>query len=370
MTRPFLRDLAALVLVVLGLGATISAGGLDPRAIVLAVATVFAWGTTATWGLGLLACLTGIAAHPFDLQPILPTPAVLAAIPLGAATGLVARHLARQRWIGPLRPDTLRALIALALGFLFVFQPSDTRLADTAGVPLLATLDVFDPLSGLTTRVARHVALPLPHPLAALAPVIAAATLVAAWVGFARIGTGKLRSALFISTASVAVLAAGAGLVAPFLSTPIIDVEMVREALNLRAGGDGAITALHIPEATFAPWSRAPLDGLRLVVALGLLILSLFQPLQFHMTRTPAGMNAIHLALAALVVGFALGGLMPETSAAAFAIAFPALLAGRAGSTRLDEGTPATSPPRAPQVAYLLALFVLLALVTLAPLRA
>lgn len=369
MTRAFIRDLAALVLVTLGLGATIAAGGIDPRTLVFSVATIFAWGTTGTWGPALLALLTGIAAHPHDLQPFSPTPTIITAVLLGFGLGLLTRHLASQRWTGPLANDTTRALVALGLAVLFIVQPGEARLATADGQPLLFGLDVFDPTTLVTTHVERHVAVPLPHPLAALHSVFAALAIIAAWLGFARVGSERLRRGLFSATAIIAAVAAILAISLPLFDAPAIDPETIRLFLNHRAAGDGAILAVSLPEAHVAPWSRVPLDALRIVVAFGLLTLSLFQPSDFQVSRNPAGTNALQIALIGLVAAFGVGAMMPEVAAAAFAMLATALIAGRAGGSPLD--TSGRLPlARAPHVVFLLALFALLAAIALAPLHA
>jgi hypothetical protein len=366
MTRALARDLAALLLVALGLGANVAAGGLDPRTLALAAATVLAWGTSGAWGPGLLAFLVGIAAHPYDMQPIFPTLTNVTALVAGAGLGLIVRHLAVHRWQGPLNRDTIRALVALALGGTFLMSPSMARLAASDGAPLLLGLEVVDPTNLVAATVERHVALAMPHPLSPVAPFLATLCLGASWVGLARVGSAATRRRLWIVVAVFALVAVVVGAVPPLLETFQLDTDHVRETLSFRGAARGAVIAVAPAEATFAPWSRPPVDALRLLFATALLSLTL--------DRTPdrprpeLDLRSLLVAISLLVLAFGLGGFMPEAVAGGALILGAAAVAVRGSRAEPDPG-PRGSVPAGPHIAALIALFLLFLAVALAPIQ-
>lgn len=366
MTRALARDLAAILLVAAGLGVNVAAGGLDPRTLALAAATVLAWGTSGAWGPGLLACLTGLAAHPFDMQPIFPTLTNVTAIFAGAGLGLIVRHLAIHRWQGPLSRVTVQALVALALGATFLVSPSLARLAAADGSPLLLSLEVVDPMSLAGTQVLRHVPVGIDHPLMPFAPFLAVLYLGAAWLGFARVGTAAMRQRVWLIVASLALVSVLLATVLPLMERFSIDPELLRAELSLRGGARGAVVSVAPAEARFAVWSRPPLDAVRIVLATALISLTL--------DRTPdrprpeLDLRAVLIALVLLVVAFGLGGFMPEAVAGGAMVMGAAVVAGRRARPDPEDG-PRGAVPASPHIAALIALFLLILAVALAPIQ-
>lgn len=366
MTRALGRDLAALLLVAIGIGVNVSAGGLDPRTLALAAATVLAWGTSGAWGPGLLAFLVGTAAHPYDLQPIFPTLTNVTALVAGAGLGLIVRHLAVHRWQGPLGRDTIQALVALALGGTFLLSPALVRLATGDGTPLLLSLEVVDPDSLMATSVERHVALTMAHPLAPVAPFLAALCLGAAWLGLAKVGTPTTRRRLWLVISVLALGAVILGAVLPLLDTFQLDPGRVREELSLRGAARGAVISMAPAEAAFAPWSRPPLDALRILLATALLSLTLDRAPD--RPRPELDLRALLVATALLVVAFGLGGFMPEAVAGGAILLGAAAVAARRSRMEPEPG-PRGAIPSGPHIAALIALFLLLLAVALAPIQ-
>lgn len=364
MTRALARDLAALLLVAIGLGANVAAGGLDPRTLALAVATVLAWGTSGAWGPGLLACLVGGAAHPFDLEPLLPTMTNVTAAVVGAGLGLLVRYLAVHRWQGPLARDTIRAFVALGLGATFVISPSLARLAGPDGTPLLLAMDVVSPAELVSVHVARHVPLSIPHPLAPVAPFLAVLAFGAAWLGFARLGSPSMRDRVMTVIGVLAFVSVVAAMVIPLFDTFALDPELVRAELSLRAGSRGAVLAVAPTEASTALWSRPALDAVRVVLAAALISLTLDRTP--HRARPEGDLRFLLLATVCLAVAFGLGAFMPEAVAAAGILTLTAILTARSGREEPARALRG-SMSAAPHVAALIALFLLLVSVALAP---
>jgi len=315
-----------------------------------------------------MALLAGVGAHPLELQPIFPTTPVVTAVFIGAGLGLLIRYLALQGWHGPVNREATLSLVLLALAILFLFQPSLTHLADSAGAPAFFRMEVMDPTTLLPTVVSRHIAIHLPHPLAPFAPILAALLIVASWVGLARVGSvqRRYRFVIFVNVATI--IALMAAIVLPLLGGVELDAELVRQDLNLRAGGRGAITALTMPGLSLAPWSRVPMDAFRLLLALGALTLTLSRGRPIRGSAAQPNPNLVLLAIGAFIVAFGLHAMIPEAIAGVGLILLTAVIAGRAGSTEAAAAT-GHGVAKAPQVAFLAALFLLLVTISFAPLN-
>jgi hypothetical protein len=136
-----------------------------------------------------------------------------------------------------------------------------------------------------------------------------------------------------------------------------LDPELLRLELSLAAGPAGAVVSASAPEAFIAPWSRPPLDALRLAAALALLASLASRPsssVTEPTTRQPA-----LLALAGLT-GCLMFGFMPEATAASLILGLLSVIAGLGQS----NGPLA----RSPHLGLLATFFILLTTLALAPL--
>ncbi len=380
MSRALTRDLAALLLTGLGLWLGSHDGGVCPRVVALAVATLASFGTSASWGLGLLALGLGLAAHPHASWPLEASPTLAGAGLAGAALGLLGRQLAAVSWHGPLSPGGLRGILLLSFPLLVLAEPSGSRLAGADGAPLVLSFVVTEPSGLEAVPLGRH--LPIPDsliggdPVTASLPWLAGLAVFVAWLVFARpaepqagspsplraAGGALLDQLAPRLTGAVALLMAVAAVtrvLTPLLAgAPVtLDPDQLRLELSLAAGPAGAVVSVSVPEAFVAPWSRPPLDALRLAVALALLASLASRP-----SSPLPELSTRHLALLALagLTGCLMFGFMPEASAAALVLGLLSVIASLGQTDR-----PASRSPHL----GLLATFVLLLLaVALAPL--
>ncbi len=378
MSRALTRDLAALLLTGLGVGLASFGGDLCPRTLALAVATLTAFGTTASWGLGLLTLGLGLASHPLDRWPLAPSLTLVGAGLAGTALGFLGRWLASARWHGPLTPEALRGVLLLLVPLLAVMEPTTSRLADEAGQPLRLALTVTDPTTLATVDVSRH--LPLPDavvaktPLASAMPWLAGLAIMAAWLAFARPAEpspsvsdkpldprpapirlarlARLARQVGPGVALLLVLFALLRLLGPLVAAEAVplDLDAVRRALTLASGPAGAITEVAGPSAVLAPWSRPPLDALRLALGLGLL--ASFASRHASAVPSVAPRRPVLLALLGLTGALAVG-FLPEGVGGAAIVGLMALVA------EVGEGPARRSAHVAILAAFLMLLFTL-----------
>jgi hypothetical protein len=387
MSRALTRDLGALLMTGLGLWLGTRGDGVCPRTLAFAAATLVAFGTTASWGLGLLALGLGFTAHPHDGWPLTPSLTLVGATFGGAALGLLGRRLSAERWHGPMTPDSFRGILLLGFPILTLAEPAASRLADAAGGPLEMTLTVAEPQGLATVLVRRHLSLPDAltggGPLDDALPWLGVLALAVAWLLFARptrdltprpeaplswaagAVLDQLAARLARTVATLMALAALVVVAWPLVTTtPVaLDAEALRLELTLAAGSAGAVTAVSVPEAWVAPWSRGAFNVLRLALALGLL--ASFAPRGAapragvaRDERRSSSWRAVFLALAALTCAVAVG-FLPEASAAAGLLGLLALVAG------LGEGD--RPGARAPHLGLIAAFVMLLVALALAP---
>ncbi len=280
--------LIALVLAAAGgaLGLVHAPGG---PVLVFVLATLAALGTRAGIVLGALALIGGLATAP-GYQPTLILPALGMGL-AGLGLGLLGRDL--DRYARAFSPLVLGALLVVVLVSTLAIPSHEVLLAAPSGEPLGLPGVVVDGATFLRTWTAIPAQVSLANPTGSLGSIAAVAGLVAALLLTIVHLRGNAQNEASAAW-QVTVLAAGLGATFALvgfgqlvIGSVDLDPDLVQRSLALAASRDGSLVELALPAAELRLWSRPWVDGLRLLPAMGLLLLALRELRRLKPTAEP-----------------------------------------------------------------------------------